>query len=231
MKFYVYVHKRATNGKVFYVGKGTGKRCRDRVKRSQHWKNVAAKHGYTIEIVKNNLAESEAFDLEIELIAKYKSEGLCNKTSGGEGPSGFVMTPKQRIRKKAAMNRPEVKEKLRLRAIEQFSNPKAIEKARENSIRQFSNPENIEKIRKKTIERFNTPEKRSKHAQAKPVRCVQNGMIFGATTLAAEWVSSLINRKADNSNIAAVCRGRHKSAYGFSWEYLNFTKVTAKLQA
>lgn len=98
--FYVYVHRRSTDGKVFYVGKGHGRRAFDRYDRSAHWKNTAAKHGYSIEIVESGLLEWYAFEREVELIAMHKERGepLVNQTSGGEGVVGYEFTALHRER-------------------------------------------------------------------------------------------------------------------------------------
>ena len=45
----VYRHLR-NNGKVFYVGKGKGKRPYVKSNRNPYWKNIA-ENGYTVEIV------------------------------------------------------------------------------------------------------------------------------------------------------------------------------------
>lgn len=86
--FYVYVHRRATDGRVFYVGKGNGRRAWATQGRSNYWRHIVAKHGYTVDIVQNGMQEWWAFELEIELIAFYKRESLCNLTDGGDGCSG-----------------------------------------------------------------------------------------------------------------------------------------------
>ena len=49
MNFYVYQHRRADDGGIFYVGKGKGKRAGERAKRNPFWKNIAAKHGVIAE--------------------------------------------------------------------------------------------------------------------------------------------------------------------------------------
>ena len=89
-KYYVYKHIR--NGddpnNPFYVGKGCGDRCRQKGKRrSAHWNRIVEKYGYYILIIKDNLTESEAFDLEIKMILKFKSKGKCeaNMSDGGDG--------------------------------------------------------------------------------------------------------------------------------------------------
>jgi hypothetical protein len=93
--FYVYVHKRADDGSVFYVGKGSGsRRWKDRHGRNIHWKRIVKKHGFIAEIVYDNIPEEEAFSLEKSMIAQYgtinkKNGRLCNMSEGGEGPSGI----------------------------------------------------------------------------------------------------------------------------------------------
>ena len=202
-----------------------------------------------------------AFELERELILKYKDQGLCNRTDGGEGASGVVVSEetkqklnairwslewRQNISQKAkarfknaefkqahinrhieVMNRPEVKTKLRNAAIKQFSNPEARHRARLLTLKQFSDPKAVANSRKKALARFDTPQKRASHAQAKAVTCLDNGMIFGTTTLAAEWVTSWRGTKADNSQIAKVCRGVIQTAYGLKWQYFKPTTEEA----
>lgn len=74
-KFYVYFHRRKDNNKVFYVGKGCGKRAWVKCnKKNSKWKDIANSVGYYIEIFKDNLTESEAESLELELINKYHQE-------------------------------------------------------------------------------------------------------------------------------------------------------------
>ena len=90
MDFYVYVHRRATDGSVFYVGKGRKYRAFAKNSRSVFWKNTVAKYGYTIEIVKDGMEEHSSLEMEIELISLYGRDNLVNLTDGGEGSSGYV---------------------------------------------------------------------------------------------------------------------------------------------
>jgi hypothetical protein len=89
--FYVYIHKLATDGKPFYVGKGSGKRAWSK-QRNQFWKNVANKHGFSVEIVKDGLTEIEAYELEAKLVSEYGRDNLTNLSDGGYGSaSGRVV--------------------------------------------------------------------------------------------------------------------------------------------
>jgi NUMOD3 motif len=98
-QFYVYVHMKATDDSVFYVGKGSKYRSTSKNGRSEHWHRIVNKHGLIVEIVKNNLSFEESNSYEIYLIAKLRNEGcnLCNLTDGGEGSSGYVVTEKTKL--------------------------------------------------------------------------------------------------------------------------------------
>lgn len=88
--YYVYLHRKATNGEVFYVGKGSGNRAWSKGNRSKFWKDTANKYGFTVEIYIVNVQEWYAYEVERELIAYYgrrdKGTGtLVNMTNGGGG--------------------------------------------------------------------------------------------------------------------------------------------------
>lgn len=93
MSFYVYLHKKKTNGEVFYVGKGSSDRAWVRSGRNKLWHAIVKKHGYIVEIYERDLQEWYAFELEKDLISLYgrikdSSGTLVNMTDGGEGISG-----------------------------------------------------------------------------------------------------------------------------------------------
>ena len=89
-KFYVYLHRRKTDGKVFYVGKGMGRRAWNVSTRSTDWLDCVEDHGYTIDVVVKSIREVCAFSIEVALISFHASEYLVNKTNGGDGLSGWV---------------------------------------------------------------------------------------------------------------------------------------------
>lgn len=97
-KFYVYVHRRASDNKIFYVGKGTRNRAWSSNGRNKYWKNVVNKHGKLVEIVLEELEEDCAFELERELISFYGVENLTNLSTGGEGSSGFSYSQEMKDR-------------------------------------------------------------------------------------------------------------------------------------
>ena len=93
MDFYVYLHKKKTNGEVFYVGKGSGRRAWEYGSRNKYWRSIEKAHGCVVEIYANDLQEWYALELESELILRYgrridKTGTLCNITTGGESQCG-----------------------------------------------------------------------------------------------------------------------------------------------
>lgn len=85
--YYVYLHKKASNGAVFYVGKGKKNRAFHFNNRSTYWNRVAYKHGVNVEIVFSGLTNSQAIYLEKKMIQKFGLVNLTNLTPGGEGVS------------------------------------------------------------------------------------------------------------------------------------------------
>ena len=91
--FYTYAHY-TSSGRLFYIGKGSGKRAYSHRYRNAYWYHVVAKYGNPeIKIIANWATAEEAYANEIELIAQYKAAGekLCNLSDGGEGSTGFIM--------------------------------------------------------------------------------------------------------------------------------------------
>lgn len=98
--FYTYIHRRADDGEVFYVGKGRLKRAYSDYRRTLRWVRTVAKHGLIVELVAFFWGEPDAFAHERALISEYRATGapLCNLSDGGEGPSGYKQTDEQRRR-------------------------------------------------------------------------------------------------------------------------------------
>ena len=90
MIWYTYIHIRSDDKKVFYVGKGCGRRAWKVSSRSKYWSHVSDKHGVIVEIAANWCTEHEAFEHEKFLIACMRDMDmpLVNMTNGGDGFSG-----------------------------------------------------------------------------------------------------------------------------------------------
>lgn len=91
-RYYVYEHLKATDGSVFYVGKGCGRRAWSH-NRTAHWKRVVAKHGFTVRMVKENLPESCALTIERMVIAKHGIENLVNICEFGNSHGYYLAKP------------------------------------------------------------------------------------------------------------------------------------------
>lgn len=118
MEFYVYAHRRNDTGKIFYIGKGCGKRAWKKSCRSDWWKRIEAKHGRSVEIISRRLPESDAFELEHLIIEEIGIGNLCNLRGGGLGG----ISPSDETRKKMSAaqkgrkHSPESIEKMRIRS-------------------------------------------------------------------------------------------------------------------
>lgn len=83
--FYTYAHSKP-EGKIFYIGKGQGKRAWDKTSRNPHWHNIVNKYGFNAQVLAEWETEKEALEHEVFLIACFKDMGyeLANITAGGE---------------------------------------------------------------------------------------------------------------------------------------------------
>lgn len=108
-KYCVYIHKKKTDGEVFYVGKGIETRPYNTKHRSDWWIRIEKKYGRDVEIITDGLTNDEAIQLEIKTIAKYGrlnlgTGTLCNMTDGGEGGFGLKHTDEsKKLMSEAAM--------------------------------------------------------------------------------------------------------------------------------
>lgn len=102
-RFYVYAYLRSKDsnhgkkGSPYYIGKGSG----NRIKSSQGRPANPPKDKSMVVYVQEGLTEQQAFDLERYCIALYGRINLgtgClyNKSDGGEGSSGVVITDERR---------------------------------------------------------------------------------------------------------------------------------------
>lgn len=93
--YYVYEHRKADTGEVFYIGKGKKYRAYEKgAKRNPYWNNIVNKHGRTVNFIAEGIDEELALLIEVEAIDTAKKRGvvLCNITDGGEGSWGFKHT-------------------------------------------------------------------------------------------------------------------------------------------
>jgi hypothetical protein len=97
----VYQHRRLDTDEIFYIGIGNEKKRAYDKRRRDHWKFIVKKHGYSVEILYDNIEWEMACELEIKLIKEIgrKDLGLgplINLTNGGEGTIGRIVSEKTR---------------------------------------------------------------------------------------------------------------------------------------
>ena len=113
-EFYIYAHIRLDNNTCFYIGKGKGNR-KDMPTRNKHHDRISERYGHKVIIIKNNLTEKKAFELERDMI-KYcvfnlgygidiegyrdysNKKYLTNCTWGGEGVSGIRLSEEAKLK-------------------------------------------------------------------------------------------------------------------------------------
>lgn len=111
---YVYKHIIKDTNQPFYIGVGglisfdnyqraNAKNWKGLRSRSDFWKNIVDKYGFTVEIVLDNCTKEEALNKEIELIKLYGRQDistgiLVNHTDGGEGNQNFSEENREKLK-------------------------------------------------------------------------------------------------------------------------------------
>lgn len=223
--FYVYLHRRADNGCVFYVGKGTGNRIHS-TKRNQHWKRVSLKHGYTVEIVQDQMQEWWAFELEKELISYCGRKNLCNMTDGGEGLAGLKFSEEHK-RKIGDAHKGKSKPVHVIEAakLANIGRKLSDEHRKKLSKAKFGIPHSLQHIKNAANSRRGKSVSEQgkiniRKSKCKTVVCVETCQLFDGTHHATEWLKTF-NPKASQAAIARACKKSSKIAYGYHWKYLN----------
>ena len=200
-EFYVYKHIRLDNNTVFYVGKGKGKR-KDVPKRNSFYNSVRKSCDCKVVIIKNNLTEKEAFNLETEVIEDYVftfGYGICidgykdfsnktyltNCTWGGEGSSGYKQSE-------------EAKQKM----SESHKGKKMSEEAKQKMSENSSGEKN-------PMWGKPSPRRRS-------IICITTGETFDCVKDAGDYYN------VAHSSVSHCCRGAYKSAGKLNGEPLQW---------
>lgn len=192
-EFYVYLHKRKTDGTIFYVGKGKGSRATAKGGRNRWWKSVEAKSGFYHEILQDGLTNEQACQLEVETIASLKVSGvrLCNIAAGGE--SGLVGIP---------LSEPH-KEILRQRKIGKKQSPEHARKSAMAKVGKKQPAEAVEALIAK---------------KRKPV-INSDGDVYQSACHAAKAMAEKLGVYPSQGNISMAARGERAEAYGRAWSY------------
>ena len=138
--FYVYGHYKKDTGELFYIGKGRDQRAWSTSDRNRHWHHIVKKHGYTVQLLHEHLAEDEALAKEIALIAEVGLDNLVNILPGGEGFTSDIA--------RARWQDPENRQKMVEGLKKTFSDPEFRKRRSQQMKDIWKNPE----LRKKASE-------------------------------------------------------------------------------
>lgn len=221
--FYVYLHRRKSDGLVFYVGKGKGKRAwvlSDIDRKNDHWTKTKNKHGIYVEIVKSGMTEVCAFTLKRILIHQLRKAGmpLTNMTNGGEGVSGFVSSKRIPVYCSNGMyfeSMVDASVWLRKNGWPD-ANSSCISSASlgvKGTAYGYSWWREGDKP-KVYVDHY----KDRARSLRKKVYC-SNGMNFEHARLAADWIKENHGINADSGHIRGACNGKHDVIYGYKWSY------------
>ena len=227
--FYSYLHRRATDNTVFYVGKGTGNRSHFLHGRGRKWTAFYNKHGAIAEIVERFATEEEAFNHERFLIASFMAVGakLANLTLGGDGVSGYKYTPEQAAKhaesQKKTWERPGYREKHQASMRAVFLDPRYRSRQSEMSKARWADPQKRASI----LARM--PKGAELH-NARAVTCLETAETFESISLAVKWLRSLGFESAKSGGIWQCCNKFMRSYCQFHWHYADQTPSDADIE-
>lgn len=249
--FYVYVY-RDSAGNPFYVGKGQGKRskthlhaCHNSKRRSYGTmlytklrKMARLEEIPVIDIVKDNLAEEDAFRWEKHYITLWgrrdiKTGCLCNHTEGGEGQTGLKHSEESR-QKMREVQTPRLRELAKAQRGKKLSAERCAKMAEAQRGRKHS-PESIEKTAaahrgmkrsaetcRRISEANSNPSKetREKMSKARKIPVVALDIKTGEDLMefdSAKDAGSFFG--VTNAAITNALRGKVRTSVGCRWRY------------
>lgn len=228
----VYMHENRENGKK-YIGI-TGQ------KPTHRWNNghgynrcplfyaAICKYGWDAfrhEILYTNLTQDEAEKIEIELIAKYKSndhEYGYNLASGGSVNAGFKRSEDfcKKVGERGKLlvgeknprfgthHTEETKQKIKASNLGKTRSDDVRKKMSDSAKKRWS-PENV--TEREYLRRINLGENSGK---AKAIVCVETGVVYSTISDAARA------HDLDTGALTKCCKGKRNTAGGLHWRYV-----------
>ena len=241
-EYYVYLHRDGL-GRVFYVGKGKGKRAKTKNGRSVRWRRHVEKYQFSIEFVSQEMTEACAHTLERITIARFGRINLCNMTDGGEGTSGHIPSKQHRMKCSASnkgkqparhtieMALKKTKKKVGTRcglvfeSITDAARFVAIDgniKSAKSSISACCRGRRVGQCYGYEFRYMQDGKLLDSGFEPKKIgKPVKNdiGMFFETILEAERWLKETGHTKAIASNISQSCLKQRRRAYGYKWNY------------
>lgn len=246
-RYYVYLWYVKGTNEVFYVGKGTGNRYKTRKRENSFFMKMLNSHDCDSMIYQDNLTELEAFELEKELIAYYRTTNcrLTNIADGGENPPkhyGKVSDEKRKkmcdAQRKYYAEHPEAC-KRNSDNLKKFLKTEKGKAFLEKSLKAKQTDAFRKAQRERSIKALNTPEFHKRHSELMKIvnnrpemRAKHKGKLNcnAHEVLQYDLDGNLLNRfetvkeaqeatGVSNSKISAVASGNRKTAGGYVWKY------------
>lgn len=228
-KSYVYVHRKASNGDIFYIGKGQKSRSRAKCSRSRRWQQTVAKHGLIIEEILGPTHEQCAFSFERVLIHSIGLKSLCNISTGGDGGmTGYKFDRETVIQKAKKCMKPVINSDgeffTSLKEAAKNMRARGHNNATESHISSCCNKKRHVAYGVSWSFGSVAPvliDAKSKVNEQR-LRAVKSsdGMIFQSVSEAASWVRTIIGVKCGTSDISRCCNGKRSFCAGLKWEYV-----------
>lgn len=219
----VYMHENRVNGKK-YIGITSQKP-------TKRWKNgggyqsnprfynAIQKYGWDAfrhDILFTDLAQDEAEQLEVELIAKYGTQDPAkgyNLAGGGGGCVGYKLTDEQRKKQSAALRGRTLTKEHRQRIKENHADVSGVNHPNYGK--------RLGEATRRKISANHADVSRTNHPKARAVRCVETGKVYGCIMDAAE----AIGRR--HGAIGAALRNPDRTAGGYHWRYAEVVSQNA----
>lgn len=92
--------------------------------------------------------------------------------------------------------------------ISDYGDPEAIQRLKQQGLQQASDPAMLEKMIT------------AGRKVARPVACIETGAVYVSLAEAVKWLADIGQPKAQVRPISEVARGVRKSAYGYTWKFI-----------
>jgi hypothetical protein len=228
---YVYRHIRLDKNEPFYIGIGSSEyynRAYRHKNRSDLWKRIAAKGGYEVEILLDDLTWDDACKKEKEFISLYgridlKNGCLANMTDGGDGAINAIISEEHK-KSIAEANRRRIftkedRENISIRHTGRIKSEESKKKL-SNSLKNSEKFKAAIKINSEKYKGFrHSEESKKKMGASKSKKVIQktlDGNIIKIWDSASQIEKEIFYSQA---NISKCCNGKYKQSNGFKWEY------------